>query len=163
MKFESGNEYRFRPGTCPNPAGRQAGLPALRKQAVQAVMDVVNEIITDPANLQRWRNYVQEKWTEDPGAFIRNIVLPLSPRETLAMFRTTENGLATLTVSQLRVIASTLPQETPEDGQTGKDTGKVIDMETGQSDACFSVRSDTEQAGSVRDEPKTGFDPEAGF
>jgi hypothetical protein len=156
MIFQPGNVHRFRPGETGNPAGRAAGFPTLRKQAVHAVMQIVDEVLTDPANLQRWRRYVQEKWTEDPGAFLRNVVLPLSPRETLTMLRTTENGLAALTVSQLRAIAATLPQDTENDQGQGEDKGKVIDV-------SGTAQEGTEQGESVREDQGKDFDSEAGF
>lgn len=159
MIFQPGNVHRFRPGESGNPAGRAAGIPTLRKQAVQAVMQIVDEVLTDPANLERWRGYVQEKWTDDPGLFLRNVVMPLSPRETLTMLRTTENGLAALTISQLKAIAATLPDNAGE----GEDKGPVIEVESATTGTPESPLPgpDKVQAG-----PKEGggdFDPEAGF
>ena len=162
MIFQPGNDRgrRWPQGVSGNPAGRAAGFPTLRKQAVSAVMQIVDEVLTDPANRQRWRRYVQEKWTDDPGAFLREIVLPLSPRESLTLLRTTENGLAALTVNQLKVIAATLPENATEDAGVREDTGNVIDVEPKATEAAQEGK---EQAGSVPAGAGKDFDAEAGF
>ena len=169
MKFQEGNVYRFPPGSCPNPAGRAAGLPTLRRAAVQSVMEIVDRVLSEPDALARWEAYVRERWATDPGEFLRQIVLPLAPRESLTFLRATEDGLAALTVSQLRAIAATLPEDPGGDPQDGQ--GAVLDVMEEEprgngADAPPDAPGVAIPAGAVAGQggdSGSGFDPEAGF
>lgn len=158
MIFQTGNEAgrRWPQGVSGNPAGRRAGLPTLQKRAVAEIMRAVDDILTDPANIQKWRDYVQRRWDEDPGSFVREIVMPLSPRESLTLFRSTDSGLAALTISQLKAIAATLPQNAGEETGEGEDKGGAIDVLPEATDGARAALPAPE-------ETDGDFDPEAGF
>lgn len=114
MPFEPGNRVgqatRFRPGNVANPGGlRGTGGLMARRQALEAVLEVVEEVIGEPEALESFRAHLRQRWREDPFQVLRNL-LPFLPRETLTAQRTIGGTLQTMSISHLRRIAATLPE-----------------------------------------------------
>ena len=130
MAFEKGNNVgaatRFRGGVSGNPAGRPY-FPQTKPDAIRAVLGVAEQVLTDPAMLDVWREKLRAKWQEDPFFVLRQL-LPFMPKEVFTLSREIGGSLQQMTVSQLRQIAATLPH-----GETNE--GEAIEIGSSDDDA----------------------------
>ena len=79
MSFQQNNKLgrKFAPGVSGNPAGRPPGTPNARTAALQQLAAIAQDVLADPANLEKFRGEIQQRWSHDPLMALRSVMFLL--------------------------------------------------------------------------------------
>ena len=79
MPFQQNNKLgrKFAPGVSGNPAGRPPGTPNARTAALQQLAAIAQDVLADPANLEKFRDGLQHYWDQHALGALRSVMFLL--------------------------------------------------------------------------------------
>ena len=79
MPFQSNNKLgrKFKPGVSGNPAGRPPGTPNARTAALRELVAIAQDVMNEPANLEKFRSDLQRRWNQDAFMALRSVMFLL--------------------------------------------------------------------------------------